>query len=121
MVSKTHCECCGGENSISNIISKIRPILLWLDQGDWYNSMSFAIPLSTTNPSLNNKYAHPILLSDFTFFHNNKSYQRPMRAVIHQATRVDGNVLNSDKLIGKLNNSMAQQYIENKLLDWIFK
>jgi hypothetical protein len=43
-----------------------------------------------------------------------------MRAMIHQATRIDGNVLNSEKVIGRLTNTVKMKRIEDKLFNWIF-
>lgn len=43
-----------------------------------------------------------------------------MRAIIHQATRIDGCVLNTNRLIGKITDSVVKTKIEDKLIDWIF-
>ena len=44
-----------------------------------------------------------------------------MRAIIHQATRIDGNVLSQQKIIGKLTNEIKMKKIDDKLFNWIFK
>ena len=43
-----------------------------------------------------------------------------MRAMIHQSTRIDGNSLSLDKIIGKVTDNIKKEQIENKLFDWIF-
>lgn len=112
------CKSCNHTNHLSNIVEKVRPIILWLDQTDWFDSMAFAIPLSASKIG-NDKYNQVIALNDFLFLHSDKKYERPMRAMIHQATRIDGNVLNRQRLIGKVNNSVLQIQIENKLREWL--
>ena len=119
MPCKSICKC-GYQNSISNIVDKLRPILLWIDKYDWFQSMSFAIPISSSK-ILENNYNEPILLEDFIFIHKNKIYYRPMRAIIHQATRIDGNILSRNKIIGRLTNEVRMKKIEEKLFNWIFK
>lgn len=119
-VSDTFCPHCQGANNISNIISKIRPVILWIDQVDWYQSMAFAIPLSATNPYTQDLYNEPILLTHYSFLHTDSQYKKPMRAVIHQSTRIDGNVLDKTKIIGKITDTVVQGKIENKMLKWIF-
>jgi hypothetical protein len=111
---------CGHENNISNIVNKIRPVLLWIDKLNWFESMAFAIPLSTTNSMLENKFNEPIEIKDFNFIHTNKDYFRPMRAMIHQSTRIDGNALPSNEIIGKVTDNVKKEKIENKLFSWIF-
>lgn len=117
-ISHYYCPKCNCKNRVSNIIAKIRPILLWIDQSNWFQSMTFGIPLSAK--IYEDKYSHPILLNDYVFLHSDAIYHKPMRAVIHQATRVDGNVFRNDMLIGKINNSVVQYNIENKLFEWIW-
>jgi hypothetical protein len=82
--------------------------------------MSFGIPLSSKNLLSNDSFNQLILRDDYTFIHPNQKYKIPMRAVIHQATRIDGNVLNKKWLLGKITNNKIQEIIENKLLNWIF-
>lgn len=118
-ISEYSCPHCGCRNYVSNIIGKIRPILLWLDKSKWFESMAFAIPLSCGR-IYENDYNQPISLNDYVFLHSNQNRHRPMRAIIHQATRVDGNVLSLNKKIGRITNAVVQQKIENKLLEWIF-
>jgi hypothetical protein len=118
MPCKSSCEC-GYENNISNIVDKIRPILLWIDKNNWRDSMAFAILLSASR-ILENDYNEPIYLSDYKFKHKNNIYNRPMRAMIHQSTRIDGNILKKDKIIGKLTNLVKMRKIEDKLFNWMF-
>ena len=119
IISNYCCPYCGCKNNISNIVSKIRPILLWIDKENWFESMTFGIPLSVSK-IYENDYNQPIYLSDYTFLHNDRIYHRPMRALIHQATRVDGNVFKQDKIIGKISNNVIKQKIENKLFKWLW-
>lgn len=111
---------CGHENNISSIVNKIRPVLLWIDKLNWFESMAFAIPLSTTNSMLENKFNEPISIADYKFIHKDKKYERPMRAMIHQSTRIDGNTLLINEVIGILIDNVKRGKIENKLLNWIF-
>lgn len=111
---------CGHLNNISNIVDKVRPILLWIDKYDWFQSMTFAIPLSASRVVEDN-YNEPILLEDYTFIHKDEKYHRPMRAIIHQSTRIDGNVLNEHRVIGRLINEVRMKKIEDKLFNWVFK
>lgn len=117
--SKSSCPYCGSENMISNLIAKIRPIILWLDNDYWIESMAFGIPLSS-NKIYSNKHNQKILLTDYVFSHKDSRYERPMRALIHQATRIDGCVLSKSKIIGTITNSVVKDEIENKLFEWIF-
>lgn len=116
---KYNCPYCGYSNTVSNLTAKTRPILLWVGQTKWHESMTFAIPLSASN-LINDTHNAIIYLPDYAFLHSDQKYHRPMRAVIHQATRIDGNVLNSKKLIGKITNQILQDQIDNKLLNWLF-
>lgn len=111
------CSHCREPNNVSNIIVKIRPLILWVNQDKWFNSMAFGIPLSTSG-FYSDTFNHAIKIEDCTFFQKDK--EKPMRALIFQATRVDGNVLHSKTLIGKLSSSKVKSEIENKLLEWIF-
>jgi hypothetical protein len=120
LISDYSCPHCSSKNNVSNVIAKIRPVLLWIDQSNWYESMTFGIPLSSGR-IFENKYNYPVLLTDYTFLHSDGIYNKPMRAVIHQATRIDGNVFRNNMLIGRINNAVVQQNIENRLLDWLWK
>lgn len=119
-ISKYNCPNCNQENNVSNIIAKVRPIILWIDKIHWFKSMTFGIPLSASK-MYDDRYNQIILLSDYTFVHSNNNYHKPMRAVVHQATRFDGNVFRGDMLVGKINNTVIQKKIEDKLLDWLWK
>lgn len=83
--------------------------------------MAFGIPISTTQPLIENKCNQPILLEHYLFLHQDKTYLRPMRAMIHQATRIDGNALSGKKLIGAINDKIVQEKIQTKLFDWLFE
>lgn len=114
------CTFCNTPTHVSNIIGKIRPVLLWSNQNDWFDSMAFGIPLSSSD-LVENMYNELVNINDYTFVHTNNKLHRPMRAVICQSTRIDGCVLNSNSLIGKLTNTTVQDKIQNKLFSWLFK
>lgn len=118
-IAKHQCDYCKTENNVSSIVAKPRPIIVWLDQRLWHKSMAFGIPLSLTN-IIEDPYNHMVLLQHYLFSHTDKTYNQPMRAIIHQATRIDGNTLNKDKIIGTITDKITQDAIENKLLDWLF-
>ncbi len=118
-INEVACEFCGTSVAVSNIVAKIRPVLLWLDQSRWYQSMSFAIPLSTSSLR-DDLYNKIIRLEDYVFTSDNLKYHQPMRAMIHQATRIDGNVLHASRMIGRVINNTLQKEIEEKLFNWIF-
>ncbi len=118
-ISNYSCPYCGADNLISNIVSKSRPIILWLDQSYWFQSMAFAIPLSKSR-IYSDRLNEVIKLTDYQFLHTDTIYREPMRAIIHQSTRIDGNVLSNNRIIGKITNRVSQDKIENKLLNWIF-
>lgn len=120
LIHTTPCEHCKKDNVVSNIVNKVRPVLLWIGQDRWFQSMSFGIPLSTTNIH-EGKYEHPIYLNHYQFLHRKKERNKPMRVMITQATRIDGMALKKSELIGKLNDIITQRQIENKLMDWIFE
>lgn len=111
------CSHCKVANNVSNIIVKVRPMILWIDKSAWYKSMCFGIPLSTTQ-YYSDKYNHGILIDDCIF--ENPNFSKPHRAVISQATRADGNAFQSTSRIGCINNRMVQDEIEKKLLEWVF-
>lgn len=118
----THvCPHCKQNNKLSNHISKPRPFLLCIDQKNWIESMTLGIPLSTSHLfNITATTAH-IKKTDYVFLHTDQKYYQPMRAVIHQVTRLNGNVIRSEDLIGEINNKSVIDEIENKLLDWVFK
>lgn len=118
-VSDTICPFCKKGNNISQIVAKIRPIVLWIGQDRWYESMAFGIPLSKSR-IIENKYNQPILLPHYLFLHKKPIYNQPMRAIIHQATRIEGCVLNKGNLIGRITDKIIQQKIEEKMFSWIF-
>src|SRR5258708_39261933 len=76
------CSCpqCGRINIVSNIAAKIRPVLIWIDQSRWFESMTFAIPLSASNLH-DDSHNQCIYLSDYAFLHVDLKYNRPMRAM----------------------------------------
>lgn len=118
-IEKHTCPHCNKINNISNIVAKTRPIILWHDQLKWFRSMTFGIPLSTSrleNDSLN----QVVYLSDYQYLFPDNKFQNPMRAIICQASRLDGSALKTNMLIGKLTNSVVQTEIEDKLFSWLF-
>jgi hypothetical protein len=110
---------CGSFNRITNVINKVRPVILWTGKKDWFESMAFAIPLSTTG-LVEGDYRSILLLEDYLFSHKDNKYNQPMKVLINQATRIDGNVLSSKKIIGKVTNEKKRAEIEEKLINWIF-
>lgn len=121
MVSASEiCIHCKRKIAISNIIPKIRPIILWIDQDSWYKSMAFGIPLTRSNPATEDKYNQPIFLPSYSYIYKDAKYHAPMRAVITHATRVDGNVFHSRNLIGRITDTLVQRKLDNKMLDWLF-
>lgn len=114
-----NCPHCNSKNNVSSVIGKPRPIILWLDKIFWSQSMAFGIPLSKTN-MYSDKFNQIIKLPEYQFTHNDLNYKIPMRAVICQSTRIDGNVLQKGSIIGRITDSVLQKNIENKLLNWIF-
>ena len=117
--NKYNCSICGQETVITNIIAKPRPILLWIDKISWHNSMSFGIPLSASRV-VDSKYNIKIDISQYVFIHEDQTKNQPMRAVIHQATRLDGCILSEQNLIGRLNDAVVMRRIEDSLVDWLF-
>ncbi len=118
-ITNYSCPYCGQNNTVSNVIGKPRPIILWLDQSFWSQSMAFAIPLSKTK-LYEDKVNEIIKLSDYQFLHPKEIYRQPMRAIICQATRIDGCIFSQNSLIGKIQNIVLREKIETKLLNWIF-
>lgn len=120
MPETTNCPHCHSLNRMSNLVAKIRPIILWSNQKYWKESMAFGIPLSKTNPIVENDFNQPILMDDYSYLYSNEKYHNPMRALIHQSTRIDGNVLSQHWLLGEITNDIVKQKIDNKLFNWIF-
>ena len=117
-ISETQqCSHCSYPNHYHNLITKNRPSILWTNQYDWYNSMAFCIPLSSSR-FLFDKMLHGIKIEDCIFY--DKSYERPMTAIICQATRVDIKAFDYKPTIAKIVDTLVQEYIEDKLLNWIF-
>jgi hypothetical protein len=114
---KQECLHCKKINNVSNIIAKVRPMILWIGQTGWYRSMTFGIPLSTTN-YYSDRLNHAIAISNCMFI--DKSYEKPMRAVLCQATRADGCVIETKHLVGKITDNVVKQQIEDKLFNWLF-
>lgn len=82
--------------------------------------MAFGIPLSKTNPLEDNPYNQYISLNDYVFLHKNSKYRLPMRAIINQSSRIDANVLNKNRHIGRLTDETVKNKIRNKLFEWLF-
>ena len=114
---KQACTYCHGENNVSNIIAKVRPMILWISQKGWYKSMTFGIPLSTTGFYSDNNNQE-IKISDCLFL--DKGFEKPMRAVLCQATRADGNVIQTKHVIGKITDEVLKKTIEDKLFAWLW-
>lgn len=120
-ISEHICPHCKKLNNIlTNIIAKPRPFLLWLDKSNWIDSMSFGIPLSTSNLLNITKTNVLIQKNHYIFTHSKSTYNQPMRAIIHQATRVDGNVCERKDVIGIVTDKVIQEEIQNKLFEWLF-
>ena len=113
------CEFCKNINRVTNIIPKSRPVILWIDQIHWFQSMAFAIPLSKSG-MYENKFNEIIKIENYMFLHNDTSYKTPMRAIVCQATRIDGCVISTNRLLGKITDIVLKNKIENKLFNWIF-
>lgn len=119
-IDKYDCPHCGNNNFFTKVIAKPRPIILWLDQDEWFKSMSFGIPLSKTNPAMSDRLNQSILLPHYVFLHKDVKYRQPMRAVISQATRVAGNTFGKQEVIGRITDEIIKEQIETKLFEWIF-
>ncbi len=111
------CLHCHTFNHVSNIIAKVRPMILWIDKSKWYSSMTFGIPLSTSRFFTDN-HNEAISIAHCVFL--DKKYEKPMRAVLSQATRADGNVLLAKHKVGQVTDLAIRANIENKLLNWLF-
>lgn len=118
-VDRHNCPHCGEENIVSHLIGKPRPVIVWIDQANWVESMAFGIPTSAGKIYFD-KVNEVIGLNHYQFLHKDQILKRPMRAVISQATRIDGNALPKHQLIGRITDSVVQQKIQDKLFNWIF-
>lgn len=70
---------------------------------------------------IEDRFNEIVKINDYTFLHRDITYKVPMRAIICQATRIDGNALSQNKLIGKITDVNLMSKIENKLSNWIFR
>jgi len=93
-------------------------MILWITQKNWYNSMAFGIPLSASRYITDN-LNQTVKISDCLFF--DKNYEKPMTAILCQATRVDGNIFESKHLVGQITNESVKTNIQNKLFAWLFE
>ena len=117
---KCNCSVCGQETDISHIITKQpRPVLIWLHQSNWHDSMAFGIPLSSIYiPDLFKVLIKP---EDCTFSNISQYIVIARTAIITQATRFSGNTINITKVFGKLTDLAIQEKINNKLNEWLFR
>ncbi|MCR4330222.1 MAG: hypothetical protein NUV65_06795 [Candidatus Roizmanbacteria bacterium] len=92
-------------------------MILWIDKIRWYDSMTFGIPLSTSD-FFSDTHNQEIKIEHCIFF--DKRYESPMRAVLAQATRTDGNVLLAKHKVGHIADSTIKTQIEEKLWVWLF-
>lgn len=118
-IVKHNCSHCGHENLVSHLIGKPRPIVVWTNQENWVDSMSFGIPTSATKLR-SDPVNEIVLLPHYSFQHSNKALHQPMRVIISQSTRIDGNALAKNQLVGKITDLVVQKRIEEKLFNWIF-
>lgn len=79
--------------------------------------MTFGIPLSSTR-YYSDGHNEAIAIDHCLFF--DKKYEKPMRAILSQATRADGNVLIAKHKVGQITDMTIKINIENKLLNWLF-
>ncbi len=79
--------------------------------------MTCGIPLSSSYYISDN--LNEMLDINMCIFHDRK-YERVMRAVICQSTRVDGNVLRNKDRVGVVNDVLIRKRIEDKLFQWLF-
>ncbi|HZP55809.1 MAG TPA: hypothetical protein VFB03_03515 [Candidatus Saccharimonadales bacterium] len=82
--------------------------------------MAFSIPLSASNPLHTDDLNQSVQISDCAFYTTDTQYHLPRRAIISQATRIDGGALLSSTLIGEITNEAIKGTIESKLFNWIF-
>jgi len=92
-------------------------MILWVSQDKWHKSMTFGIPLSTSG-YFKDRHNEIVEIAHCTFF--DKQYEKPMRAIVSQATRADGNVLRAKHKIGQIVDTTIRTNIENKLWEWLF-
>lgn len=113
-----NCPDCGHPNTVSALVAKHRPLLLWIPQINWYNSMSFGIPLSATGFYTDN-CNQVINISDCVYL--DITQEIPRRAMIAQATRIDIGTFFSFPKKGMVTDIVVQQTIEDKLFNWLFQ
>jgi len=113
-----NCPDCGCPNQVSALIAKHRPLLLWIPQINWYKSMAFGIPLSLSG-FYSDPRNHAINISDCVYL--DKAEEKPRRAVIAQATRIDCGSFISKTKLGMVTDQIVQHTIEDKLFNWLFQ
>lgn len=118
--NKCNCSVCAQETDISYIIPKQpRPVLIWIHQLEWIDSIAFGIPLSSVHtPGL---FKVLIKIEDCSFLDISQDKVKPRTAIINQATRFSGNTINMTKVFGRLTDLVIQEEINNKLFDWLFR
>lgn len=118
---RIECPNCNTTNKISNIIPKPRPVVLWIDKPKWCDNITFGIPLSTDIEHFNyyGKYNHLIKLDDYEVADDFQDKKEVLRAIINQASRIDGNCINKCKFFGQLKDETTKEKIENKLRKWL--
>ena len=114
------CTECNKKIRISRVMPKKRPVLIWISKSKWHKSMAFGIPLSKDVRKLTKNYDQLIEIKDCKYLNTNPIYQIPRNAAINQATRIDGNNLNSNDIIAKLTNEVIKNLIQDKLIEWLF-
>lgn len=118
--NQCNCPFCGQETDISYIIRKQpRPVLIWIGQLNWIDSIAFGIPLSSVYTS--SLFKVKIKIEDCNFFNIPQEKIRPSTAIINQATRFSGNIINIKKIFGKLTNLVIREEINNKMFEWFFR
>jgi len=119
---KVTCPICETQNSVSNIIPKPRPIILWIEKSKWSSDgMTFGIPLSKDieNENFDDNYNQLIEIFHYRLFNSNKK-AIPLRAAINQATRVDGTaIIKNGRSIGVIFNETLKSKIDLKLRKWL--
>ena len=118
--NKCNCPVCTQETDISYIIPKQpRPVLIWIHQLNWIDSIAFGIPLSSIyTPGL---FKVLIKIEDCSFSDISQDKVIPRMAIINQATRFSGNTINITKVFGRLSDLAIQEEINNKLNEWLFR
>ena len=112
------CSHCNTNHNVSNIIDKVRPAILWVDKTRWFKNMTFGIPISSQLYTDN--FNEFVAMDQINFITTNLQLIKPFRAVIYQATRIDGSAINEFSLIGKIVDKTIQNKINIKLLEWLF-